>query len=109
MHLVTGIAIISADAYSGFFFTAKDVGSGIGLLLARQITEAHGGSVQLTNREGSRGATALVRTQQRLILVGEISGGDPPPRTPGADATDIVICRSAFWQAESDVRSRRDQ
>ncbi|MGH8297814.1 MAG: sensor histidine kinase [Steroidobacteraceae bacterium] len=43
------------------FFTTKDGGSGIGLVLARQIIEAHGGSLHLANREGFRGALALVR------------------------------------------------
>lgn len=43
------------------FFTTKEGGSGIGLVLARQIIEAHGGSLQLANREGSRGAVATVR------------------------------------------------
>jgi PAS domain S-box-containing protein len=43
------------------FFTTKEGGSGIGLVLARQIIEAHGGSLQLANREGSRGAIAIVR------------------------------------------------
>lgn len=43
------------------FFTTKAGGSGIGLVLARQILEAHGGSLRLANREGSRGAIALVR------------------------------------------------
>lgn len=43
------------------FFTTKAGGSGIGLVLARQILEAHGGSLRLANREGSRGAIAVVR------------------------------------------------
>ena len=43
------------------FFTTKEGGSGIGLVLARQIIEAHGGSLQLGNREGARGAIAVVR------------------------------------------------
>lgn len=43
------------------FFTTKTGGSGIGLVLARQIIEAHGGSLRLTNREGARGAIATVR------------------------------------------------
>lgn len=43
------------------FFTTKPGGSGIGLLLARQIIEAHGGSLRLLNRRGINGAIALVR------------------------------------------------
>lgn len=40
------------------FFTTKPGGSGIGLLLCRQIAEAHGGSLQVEDREGARGARA---------------------------------------------------
>jgi nitrogen fixation/metabolism regulation signal transduction histidine kinase len=43
------------------FFTTKPDGSGIGLPLSRQIAEAHGGSLVLTNREPGQGAQALLR------------------------------------------------
>ena len=43
------------------FFTTKPDGSGIGLPLSRQIAEAHGGSLVLTNRETGQGAQALLR------------------------------------------------
>jgi len=40
------------------FFTTKPGGSGIGLVLSRQILEGHGGSLELENREDQRGAVA---------------------------------------------------
>jgi signal transduction histidine kinase len=43
------------------FFTTKPRGSGIGLVLSRQIAEAHGGSVSLDNRADRRGCIATVR------------------------------------------------
>jgi len=43
------------------FFTTKPGGSGIGLVLSRQIAEAHGGELTLTNRDGVRGCEANVR------------------------------------------------
>jgi two-component system, NtrC family, nitrogen regulation sensor histidine kinase NtrY len=41
------------------FYTTKSGGSGVGLALARQIVEAHAGSVRLTNRK-TGGARAVV-------------------------------------------------
>jgi nitrogen fixation/metabolism regulation signal transduction histidine kinase len=42
------------------FFTTKPQGSGIGLLLSRQIAEAHGGVLRLENRGDRRGCVALL-------------------------------------------------
>ncbi len=43
------------------FFTTKPRGSGIGLVLCRQIAEAHGGSLMLENRAQTRGCVARFR------------------------------------------------
>ena len=43
------------------FFTTKVDGSGIGLVLSRQIAEAHGGTLTLENRARQRGCEAVLR------------------------------------------------
>jgi len=52
------------------FYTTKPAGSGIGLVLSRQIAEAHGGSIELlnlTDRKGCRARIVLPRTQPTAL------------------------------------------
>ncbi len=61
------------------FYTTKPEGSGIGLALARQIAESHGGSLRLENRSDRPGCRATVR----LPLTGPTSGDKRPLPSPG--------------------------
>lgn len=48
------------------FFTTKPQGSGIGLVLSRQIAEAHGGTLRLENRTEGAGCRARLRLPLQL-------------------------------------------
>jgi len=56
-----GPGIASAQNLFVPFFTTKPSGSGIGLVLCRQIAENHGGTLSLENREGAHGCIARLR------------------------------------------------
>ena len=49
------------------FYTTKPSGSGIGLVLSRQIAEAHGGSLELSNRVDQRGCTVTVTLPLKAV------------------------------------------
>ncbi len=59
------------------FFTTKPGGSGIGLVLSRQIAEQHGGTLALENRAGIRGCRARLTLPMsgRLARPGRSSEG----------------------------------
>jgi nitrogen fixation/metabolism regulation signal transduction histidine kinase len=56
------------------FYTTKPNGSGVGLVLSRQIAEAHGGRIEIGNRIGVRGCAV------RVVLPRSRSTTAPIPR-----------------------------
>ena len=67
---ISGIEVLVEDEGPGLsnltnlfvpFFTTKKTGSGIGLVLSRQIAEAHGGSLVLENRMDQQGCRTGLR------------------------------------------------
>lgn len=56
-----GLGIANTDNLFVPFYTTKPAGSGVGLALAQQVARAHGGEVQLVNREDGEGARATVQ------------------------------------------------
>jgi len=55
-----GIGLLNPSNAFVPFYTTKPGGSGIGLVLSQQIAEAHGGSIELTNRQNARGCLVKV-------------------------------------------------
>ena len=56
----SGPGLLNPDNAFVPFYTTKAEGTGIGLVLCRQIAEAHNGSIHLSNREGVQGCVAVV-------------------------------------------------
>ena len=62
-----GPGIASTENLFVPFFTTKAEGTGIGLVLCRQIAEAHGGSLALESRlDGARGCVARLRLPWKI-------------------------------------------
>ncbi len=55
-----GPGLLNSDNLFVPFFTTKHGGSGIGLILSRQIAEAHGGVLRLVNRRDRTGCEAMI-------------------------------------------------
>jgi len=74
------------------FYSTKRNGTGLGLALAREITEAHGGRIRLSNREGGGLAVLLVlplpREDVRAVRA-ELSADSESPPVAGQESLNI--------------------
>lgn len=62
IHILdSGSGILDTENLFVPFYTTKPTGSGIGLLLSRQIVEGHGGTLQIQNRPDSIGCQVKIR------------------------------------------------
>ena len=69
---------IPADAMSKVFdpyFTTKEAGSGLGLLIVRRIVREHGGEIDIVNREGT-GVALTIRLPIRERHLRMLGGGE---------------------------------
>jgi two-component system nitrogen regulation sensor histidine kinase NtrY len=57
----SGLGLTNAENLFVPFYTTKPEGTGVGLVLAQQIAEAHSGSVRLSNRTDAQGCVAEMR------------------------------------------------
>jgi signal transduction histidine kinase len=57
------------------YFTTKETGSGLGLLIVRRIVREHGGEIGLMSNEG-QGLTLTVRLPYRERRVRLLEGGE---------------------------------
>jgi two-component system nitrogen regulation sensor histidine kinase NtrY len=60
-----GIGLLNPSNAFVPFYTTKQGGSGIGLVLSQQIAEAHGGSIELANRKDTHGCVVTVQLPHR--------------------------------------------
>jgi two-component system nitrogen regulation sensor histidine kinase NtrY len=60
-----GIGLLNPSNAFVPFYTTKQGGSGIGLVLSQQIAEAHGGSIELANRKDTHGCIVTVQLPRR--------------------------------------------
>lgn len=84
-----GAGILNPDNLFVPLFSTKKGGSGVGLVLARNIIEAHGGQLSLTNRPRTRGAVARVVLPRALLATSApaVTGVEPGVSPPASSVS----------------------
>lgn len=66
-----GVGLLDASNLFVPFYTTKETGTGIGLVLCRQIIEAHGGRLTIQNRTGTAGCEVQIKIPACVVPAGQ--------------------------------------
>jgi two-component system nitrogen regulation sensor histidine kinase NtrY len=73
-----GVGLLDASNLFVPFYTTKETGTGIGLVLCRQIIEAHGGRLTIQNRTNTAGCEVQIKIPACVVPTGQQNTGEKP-------------------------------
>jgi signal transduction histidine kinase len=83
-----GVGIAEADrprVFEAFFTTRSTIGTGIGLFVATQFVEGHGGRIELESRQGAEDHGTTVRVFLPVCTTYDPSGDGAPDKGLNAE------------------------
>lgn len=80
-----GVGLLDASNLFVPFYTTKETGTGIGLVLCRQIIEAHGGRLTIQNRTNTAGCEVQIKVPACVVPTGQQNTGEKPKSSAKAD------------------------
>jgi signal transduction histidine kinase len=81
-----GVGLLDASNLFVPFYTTKETGTGIGLVLCRQIIEAHGGRLTIRNRTDTAGCEVQIMVPACVVSASQQqSAGERPKNAVRAD------------------------
>ncbi|HEV8492690.1 MAG TPA: ATP-binding protein [Candidatus Angelobacter sp.] len=76
-----GVGLLDASNLFVPFYTTKETGTGIGLVLCRQIIEAHGGRLTIQNRTNTAGCEVQIKIPACVVPTGQQNTGEKKPNS----------------------------